>query len=84
MPAPEMTEELERDLKIVRYRNYLDPKHHYKGNDDRNWKPAFFQVATVVEHSADYYAARLTKKERKVRSLLPYTHAFSSVADILY
>ena len=43
MQAPEMTEELKNDLKILQMRNTLDRTHYYKNTD---WKklPKFFQV----------------------------------------
>jgi hypothetical protein len=43
MPAPEMTEELKRDLNILRMRNVLDPKRHYKKNNSKKL-PKYFQV----------------------------------------
>ena len=41
--APQMTPELQNDLKLLRMRNALDPSQHYKGSD---WKrlPRYFQV----------------------------------------
>ena len=43
MKAPQLTPELEKDLKLLRMRNALDPSQHYKSSD---WKklPRFFQV----------------------------------------
>ena len=26
---------MERDLRVIQLRNYMDPKHHYKSNDHR-------------------------------------------------
>ena len=43
MPAPEMTEELKRDLNILQMRNVLDPKRHYKKNNSKKL-PKYFQV----------------------------------------
>lgn len=43
MVAPEMTEELKNDLKVLQMRETLDRAHHYKKSD---WKqlPKYFQV----------------------------------------
>ena len=43
MQAPQMTTELQNDLKLLRMRNALDPSQHYKASD---WKklPRYFQV----------------------------------------
>lgn len=43
MPAPEMTQELQRDLNILRMRHVLDPKRHYKKNSSKKL-PKYFQV----------------------------------------
>ncbi|XP_006814011.1 deoxynucleotidyltransferase terminal-interacting protein 2-like [Saccoglossus kowalevskii] len=64
MKAPEMTEELKNDLKVIKMRGALDPKRFYKGSDVRGL-PKFVQVGTVIEHSADFYHSRIPKKDRK-------------------
>ncbi|CAB9512997.1 Deoxynucleotidyltransferase terminal-interacting protein 2 [Seminavis robusta] len=61
VPTP-MTEDVKRDLKVIRYRNYLDPKRFYKSADTTS---KFVQVGTVVEGTAEFYSSRLTKKERR-------------------
>lgn len=43
MKAPEMTEELKNDLKALKMRSAMDPKHFYK-KDDRQGFPKYFQV----------------------------------------
>lgn len=65
-PTP-MTEELERDLALIRNRNYLDPKRFYKSTDLKRSgsKRPIFQAGTVVEGAAEFYSSRLTKKQRK-------------------
>ncbi|XP_070581916.1 deoxynucleotidyltransferase terminal-interacting protein 2-like [Ptychodera flava] len=64
MKAPEMTEELKNDLKVMQMRGALDPKRFYKKNDVKG-TPKFVQVGTVIEHSADFYHSRIPKKQRK-------------------
>jgi hypothetical protein len=63
MPAPELTDELKKDLHILRSRGVLDPKRHYKKQKDLSLK--YFQVGTIIQGPTEYYSARLTKKERK-------------------
>lgn len=46
MPAPAMTPELERDLKLLRMRNYVDPKRFYKAADSKT-APKFFHVRAM-------------------------------------
>ena len=57
-----MTEDVKRDLKVIRYRNYLDPKRFYKSADTPS---KYVQVGTVIEGTAEFYSSRLTKKERR-------------------
>ncbi len=45
MPATELTDERKRDLELVRMRNSIDSKTHYKSNDNRNVLPKYFQVS---------------------------------------
>lgn len=66
MPAPVMTPELKKDLQLLKLRDVMDPKRHYKKGDFKSKAlPKYFQVGTVVETAADFYSGRLTKKERK-------------------
>ncbi|NXL55939.1 TDIF2 protein, partial [Chordeiles acutipennis] len=64
MKAPEITSELKNDLKVLRMRASLDPKHFYKKND-RDGLPKYFQVGTVVDSPIDFYHSRIPKKQRK-------------------
>lgn len=60
-----MTPELKRDLQILRLRSVLDPKRHYKKDNDRkNDVPEFSQVGTIIEGPTEFFT-RLTNKERK-------------------
>ena len=53
MSAPQMTTELQNDLKLLRMRNALNPSQHYKSSD---WKklPRYFQVSIMLV-SGHYY-----------------------------
>ncbi|NWU92038.1 TDIF2 protein, partial [Upupa epops] len=64
MKAPEITNELKNDLKVLKMRASLDPKHFYKKND-RDGLPKYFQVGTVVDSPIDFYHSRIPKKQRK-------------------
>jgi len=64
MPAQTITPELKKDLQLLKLRNVVDPKRHYKA-DDAKGLPKYFQVGTVIEPAAEFYSGRLTKKERK-------------------
>ncbi|NXO00742.1 TDIF2 protein, partial [Rhinopomastus cyanomelas] len=64
MRAPEITAELKNDLKVLKMRASLDPKHFYKKND-RDGLPKYFQVGTVVDSPIDFYHSRIPKKQRK-------------------
>ncbi|KAI1200054.1 Fcf2-domain-containing protein [Nemania serpens] len=68
LPATDLTPELRRDLQLLRMRDVLDPKRHYK-KDTTRAIPEFSQVGTVIPGPTDYFSARMTKKERK-RTLL--------------
>ncbi|NXD06852.1 TDIF2 protein, partial [Nothocercus nigrocapillus] len=64
MKAPEITSELKNDLRVLKMRASLDPKHFYKKND-REGLPKYFQVGTVVDSPVDFYHSRIPKKQRK-------------------
>ncbi|KAI2637511.1 Fcf2-domain-containing protein [Xylaria nigripes] len=68
LPATDLTPELRRDLQLLRMRDVLDPKRHYKKDASRGI-PEFSQVGTVVPGPTDYFSARMTKKDSK-RTLL--------------
>ena len=55
LPATEVTPELERNLKLLKMRDVLDPKRHYRANDSKQL-PKYFQIGTVVDNPADFYA----------------------------
>lgn len=65
MPKTELTPELHRDLQLLKMRNVLDPKRHYKKDNARNDVPAFSQVGTIIEGPTEFYSSRLKKKDRK-------------------
>ncbi len=61
LPKPEVTEDVKRELSIIKYRQYLDPKRFYKKD---KWEiPEKFQMGTIIGGPTDYYN-RLTKRQR--------------------
>ena len=60
----EYTPELRRDMRLLKLRGAYGPEAVYK-TDDTSKLPKNFQIGTVVEGAQDFYAARLTRKERK-------------------
>ncbi|XP_076821354.1 deoxynucleotidyltransferase terminal-interacting protein 2-like [Clavelina lepadiformis] len=64
MKAPELTEDVKRDLKILQMRSVLDPKRFYKHND-RKTLPKYFQMGKIMDNATDFYSSRLPKKQRK-------------------
>lgn len=65
MPKTDLTPELRRDLQLLKMRNVLDPKRHYKKDNSKNDIPQFSQVGTIIEGATEFYSSRVTKKERK-------------------
>lgn len=54
MKAPEITSELKNDLKVLKMRASLDPKHFYKKND-RDGLPKYFQVRKKQKKALYYF-----------------------------
>ena len=65
MSAPALTDDLKRDLLIVKMRGALDPKRFYRSSDSGKGLPKYFQMGTIVEGAEDGRDHRLSKKERK-------------------
>lgn len=61
LPKVEMTDEIKRDLLVIKNRKYLDPKRFYKGE---KWEiPENFQMGEIVEGVGEY-AGRIKRKNR--------------------
>jgi hypothetical protein len=63
LPEPEMTPELKRDLQLLKLRGTWDPKRFYKSNDTTKL-PKHFAIGTVVEGAAEFFSARVNRKDR--------------------
>lgn len=64
MKAPELTPEVERDLKALQLRHIIDPSRFYK-KPDRNGLPRFFQIGTIHTELTQGKKFRLKKSEKK-------------------
>lgn len=64
LPKTELTDEVKRDLQVIKMRSTLDSKQHYKRSDSKKF-PKFFQMGTIVEGSHEFYSSRMSKKDRK-------------------
>lgn len=67
MKAPEMTDKIKADLKVLKHRHVIDPKRFYKPSSSKQL-PKFFQMGRIVDSAADFYSGRVSKNEKK-RSL---------------
>jgi hypothetical protein len=65
MPKTDLTPELRRDLQLLKMRNVLDPKRHYKKDNAKSDIPAFSQVGTIVEGATEFFSSRIKNKERR-------------------
>ncbi|KAI8608387.1 Fcf2 pre-rRNA processing-domain-containing protein [Chytriomyces sp. MP71] len=67
MPAPDLTDKLKREIQIIKARNVLDPKHHYKRADKNAPEyPKFFQMGTVIEGAGEFHKlGRIAKRDRR-------------------
>ncbi|CCE82169.1 Piso0_002868 [Millerozyma farinosa CBS 7064] len=61
MRQPELTPDVKKDIFVVKHRNAIDPKRHYK---KEKWDtPKYFHIGTIIEGNAEYHT-RMKKKER--------------------
>jgi Fcf2 pre-rRNA processing len=65
MISTPITDEIKRDINVLQYRNYIDPKKFYKSADKIDIQTTPIQVGTVIEGMDEYYSNRLSKKQRK-------------------
>lgn len=62
IPKVDMTDELKRDLLIIKNRKYLDPKRFYRGE---KWEiPENFQVGEVINGYGENGGKNLTRKSK--------------------
>uniref|UniRef100_UPI003590285E deoxynucleotidyltransferase terminal-interacting protein 2 n=1 Tax=Myxine glutinosa TaxID=7769 RepID=UPI003590285E len=64
MPRTELTPEIRQNLLALRLRDYADPTRFYKP-PDRAGFPKHFQMGTVLNSPAEFYSARISRKQRQ-------------------
>lgn len=61
-----MTEEIKRDLQLLKMRSILDPKRHYrKDNTKLKNLPKTFQMGTIISDSTESSAHKIRTKDQK-------------------
>ena len=65
MAAPVMTAEVRRELKIIRLRQYANPKRFYKALDNKGKAPKFFHLGNVEDSAYQGRSSRVTRRNRK-------------------
>lgn len=61
----EMTDELKRDLKIIKSRNIIGKGSFSNVSDYKKKLPSAVQIGTIVEDKSEYYSSRIPKKMRQ-------------------
>jgi hypothetical protein len=64
LPATPITDDVKRELRLLRLRGAYDPKRFYKSYDAGRF-PRYFAVATVQDDPLESASARLSRKERR-------------------
>ncbi|KAG9393287.1 Fcf2 pre-rRNA processing [Carpediemonas membranifera] len=64
IPEAQMTPELKADLLLIKNRNVIDPKRHYKSTGWGKDLPTHVQYANVIEPASRYYS-KSSKASRK-------------------
>lgn len=64
LPKTNLTSELKKDLQLLHMRNVLDPKRHFKSQGKKFKVPEFSQTGTIIEGPAEFFSARIAKKDR--------------------
>ena len=65
LPRTKLTPELKRDLQLLKMRSVLDPKRHYKKDNNKQLVPDFCQVGTIIAGPTEFYSSRIPTKERR-------------------
>ena len=57
LPATEITDEVKRDLRLLRLRGAMDPKRFYKRAEKGKFASKF-AIGTVVEGAGEWYSGQ--------------------------
>ncbi|OMH82769.1 Deoxynucleotidyltransferase terminal-interacting protein 2 [Zancudomyces culisetae] len=62
-----ISDNVKRDLHLLKLRNVLDPKRFYKKGVDhkRAEIPKYFEIGTIVQGNAEFYSSRIPRKQVK-------------------
>lgn len=69
MPARELTQDLKRDLQIIRMRGVLSSKKFYKSSDMKKELPKYFQIGTMID-GVDNAGRRVRKGGTMLQELM--------------
>jgi hypothetical protein len=64
LPATAITDDVKRELRLLRLRGAYDPKRFYRSYDGGKF-PRYFAVATVEDDPLEPSSSRLSRRERK-------------------
>ncbi|CAN8097176.1 unnamed protein product [Discula destructiva] len=56
---------IRREFQLLRLRGILDSKKHFKKDSRKEMFPQYSQMGTLIEGAAEFYSARVARKERK-------------------
>ena len=79
LPATQVTDEVKRDLRLLRLRGVMDPKRFYKSADQTKF-PEYFQFGTVVEGPTEFYSGQQHSTSLSVRHTVCRGPAFCMLA----
>lgn len=66
MPKTKLTPEFKKDLQLLKMREVLDTKQHWRKDTRKDFIPKFSHVGTLIDGPLDAaHSSRLTKKQRK-------------------
>lgn len=66
MPTTELTDDVKRDLHLLKMRHVLDPKRHYRSlvTGNKKFRPKYFQIGTVIAGADEGQHGTLPRKEQ--------------------
>lgn len=80
LPATAITDDVKRELRLLRLRNAYDPKRFYRSYDGGKF-PRYFAVATVEDDPLEPASSRLSRRERKRATITEQLLADAHLSD---
>ena len=65
MPRTNLSSEVKTDLNLLKLRNVLDPRRHYRSENTRASASEFSQLGQIIQGPTEFFSSRLPNKERK-------------------